>query len=218
MAVSSKLHLLVMITLIFVPVPSSQFQNHNHTRLEQVHRDRISSSTKLLNHSRRFLARIWCYNQDDPVFNPTTSTLASYTVVPCGSPACDALLLNDRRCHAGKCGYKVNYADGSYTKGTLMLETLTFGLMRIHNMAMGCGHNNQGSFNVIAGLLGLGGRRMSFVNQIPEIGGAFSYCLPSYSILSPGWLRFGRGLGGAFPVGAAWALLVYNPRAQNFYC
>ncbi|KAK0574450.1 hypothetical protein LWI29_023914 [Acer saccharum] len=26
----------------------------------------------------------------------------------------------------GKCGYKVNYADGSYTKGTVMLETLTF--------------------------------------------------------------------------------------------
>ncbi|KAK0574687.1 hypothetical protein LWI29_027367 [Acer saccharum] len=86
----------------------------------------------------------WCYNQDDPVFNPTTSTSASYTVVPCGSPACDALLLNDRRCHAGKCGYKVNYADVSYTKGTLMLETLTFGQMRIQNMAMGCGHNNHG--------------------------------------------------------------------------
>ncbi|KAK0573742.1 hypothetical protein LWI29_012893 [Acer saccharum] len=98
-----------------------------------------------------------------------------------------------------------------------MLETPAFGQMRIQNMAMGCGHNNQGSFNVIARLLGLGGERMSFVNQIPETGGAFSYCLPSYSILSPGWLRFGRGLGGAFPVGAAWALLVYNPRAPNFY-
>ncbi|KAK1552960.1 hypothetical protein Q3G72_026375 [Acer saccharum] len=121
--------------------------------------------------------------------------IASYTVVLCGSPAYDALLLNDCRCHAGKCGYEVNYADGSYTKGTLMLETLTFGQMRIQNMAMGCGHNNQGSFNVIAGMLGLGGGRMSFVNQIPETGGAFSYCLPSYSILSPGWLRFGRGLG-----------------------
>ncbi|KAK1552995.1 hypothetical protein Q3G72_026885 [Acer saccharum] len=79
---------------------------------------------------------------DDPVFNPTISTSASYTIVPCGSPAYDALLLNDRRCHASKCGYKVNYADGSYTKGTLMLETLTFRQMRIQNMAMGCGHNN----------------------------------------------------------------------------
>ncbi|KAK0575367.1 hypothetical protein LWI29_037939 [Acer saccharum] len=143
----------------------------------------------------------WCYNQDDPVFNPATSTStstsasASYTIVLCGSPACDALLFNDRHCHIGKCGYEVNYTDGSYTKGTLMLETLTFGQMRIQNMAMGCGHNNQGSFNVIAGLLGLGGGRMSFVNQIPETGGAFSYCLLSYNILSTGWLRFGCGLG-----------------------
>ncbi|KAK0573528.1 hypothetical protein LWI29_009488 [Acer saccharum] len=58
---------------------------------------------------------------------------------------------------------------------------------------------------------------MSFVNQIPETRGAFSYCLPSYSILSPGWLRFGRDLGGAFPVGATLAPLVYNLRAPNFY-
>ncbi|KAI9188532.1 hypothetical protein LWI28_024587 [Acer negundo] len=156
-----------------------------------------------------------CHKKADPVFNPATS--ASYTVVLCGSPACDALLVNDRHCHAGKCGYEVNYFDGSYTKGTLMLETLTFGQTRILNLAMGCGHNNHGPFNVITGLLGLGGGRMSFINQIPETGGAFSYCLPSYSSLSPGWLTFGRGLGGALPVGAAWAPLVYNPRAPKFY-
>ncbi|KAK1552683.1 hypothetical protein Q3G72_021624 [Acer saccharum] len=130
MAVSSKLHLLVMITLIFVPVSSSQFQNHNHTKLELVHRDRISSSTKLLNHNSWDSLSTWS-ELDDPVFNLATSTSASYTVVPCESPACDALLLNDHRCHAGKCGYEVNYADGSYTKGTLMLETLTFGQMKI---------------------------------------------------------------------------------------
>ncbi|KAK3220428.1 hypothetical protein Dsin_014398 [Dipteronia sinensis] len=140
-----------------------------------------------------------CYKQPDPIFNPATST--SYTVVPCGSPICDALLLDDHRCHAGKCGYEVNYADGSYTKGTLMLETLTFRQMRILNMAMGCGHNNQGSFMVIAGLLGLVSRRMSFVNQIPKTGGAFSYYLASYDNISPGWLTFGHSLGGAFPVG-----------------
>ncbi|KAK3198958.1 hypothetical protein Dsin_022373 [Dipteronia sinensis] len=263
------------------------FQNHNHTKLELVHRDQIPSSTKFHNHSHRFLARmqmdvkrvaavthrispsksyevenlgtglvsgismgfsdylvrvgigspptyqylaidtgsdiIWvqcqpcnrCYKQADPVFNPATS--ASYTVVPCGSSACDALLVNDQHCHAGKCSYEVNYADGSFTKGTLMLETLTFGQTEILNMAMGCGHNNRGSFNVIAGLLGLGSGRMSFVNQIPETGGAFSYCLASYDSISPGWLKFGRGLGGAFPVGAAWAPLVHNPRAPNFY-
>ncbi|KAK4841663.1 hypothetical protein QYF36_008331 [Acer negundo] len=134
-----------------------------------------------------------CYKQTDPVFNPTTSV--SYTVVPCGSPTCDALLVNDRHCHAGKCGYET----------------------RILNLVMGCGHNNHGSFNVIAGLLGLGGGRMSFINQIPETGGAFSYCLPSYSSISLGWLTFGHGLGGVFPVGDAWAPLVHNPLAPKFY-
>ncbi|TXG56853.1 hypothetical protein EZV62_018166 [Acer yangbiense] len=264
-----------------------QNQNHNHTKLELVHRDQISSSTKFHNHTHRFLSRmqrdvkrvaaltrllspaksyevenlgtdlmsgyslgfdeylvrvgvgspptyqylaidtgsdvVWvqcqpcsrCYNQDDPVFNPTTST--SYSVVPCGSPACDALNLDDRLCHAGKCGYKLKYGDGSYTEGTLMLETLMFGQKRILNMAMGCGHNNQGSFNVIAGLLGLGGGKMSFVNQIPETGGAFSYCLADLGSRSPGWLAFGRGLYGAFPVGVAWAPLLRNHRAPSFY-
>ncbi|KAI9169543.1 hypothetical protein LWI28_013837 [Acer negundo] len=141
------------------------------------------------------------YKQADHVFNPATS--ASYTVVLCGSPTCNALFVNDCHCHANKCGYEVNYANESYIKGTLMLETLTFGQTRILNMAMGCGHNNQSSFNVIAGLLGLGGRKISFINPIPETGGAFSYCLPSYSSISPGSLTFGRGLVGAFPVGAA---------------
>ncbi|KAI9168803.1 hypothetical protein LWI28_002158 [Acer negundo] len=124
-----------------------------------------------------------CYKQADPVFNPATS--ASYTVVPCGSPAFDAFLVNDHHCYIGKCGYEVNYTDGSYTKGTLMLEMLTLGQTRILNLAMGCGHNSQGSFNVIARLLGLGGSIMSFINQIPETGGALSYCLLSYRSISP---------------------------------
>ncbi|KAI9169009.1 hypothetical protein LWI28_005441 [Acer negundo] len=116
-----------------------------------------------------------CYKQTDLVFIP--ATIASYTVVLCGSPPCDALLVNDRHCYASKCDYEVNYIDGCYTKGTLMLETLTFGQTRILNMAIGCGHNNQGLFNLISGLLSLGGGRMPFINHIPEIGGAFSYCL-----------------------------------------
>ncbi|KAI9169744.1 hypothetical protein LWI28_017090 [Acer negundo] len=124
-----------------------------------------------------------CYKHADPVFNPTTS--ASYTDVLCGSPACNTLLVNERHCHTGKCGYEVNYVDGSYTKGTLMLETLTFKRTRILNLAMGFGHNNQGLFNLIAGLLDLGGGRMSFINQILETGGGLRYCLPSYNSISP---------------------------------
>ncbi|KAI9169551.1 hypothetical protein LWI28_013938 [Acer negundo] len=81
-----------------------------------------------------------CYKQGDPIFNPVTS--ASYTVVQCGSPACDALIVNDHHCQASKCGYEVNYTDGSYTKGTLMLETFTFRQTMILNMSIGRGHNN----------------------------------------------------------------------------
>ncbi|KAK2643967.1 hypothetical protein Ddye_019162 [Dipteronia dyeriana] len=41
---------------------------------------------------------------------------------------------------ADKRPYEVKYGDGFYTKGTLMLETLTIGQMVILNMAIGCGH------------------------------------------------------------------------------
>ncbi|KAI9170334.1 hypothetical protein LWI28_026489 [Acer negundo] len=155
------------------------------------------------------------YKQADPVFIPATP--ASYTVVLCGSSAFDALFVNDRHCHASKCGYKVNYTDGCYTKGTLMLETLTFGQTRILNMAIGCGQNNRGLFSVIAGLLGRKGGRMTFIDHIPEMRRAFSYCLSSYSCISPRWLTFGQGLVRAFTVGTAWAPLVYNPHAPKFY-
>ncbi|KAK1552113.1 hypothetical protein Q3G72_010571 [Acer saccharum] len=50
MAVSSKLHLLVMITLIFIPVPSSQFQNHDHTRDVK----RVAAITQLLSPTRSY--------------------------------------------------------------------------------------------------------------------------------------------------------------------
>ncbi|KAK4841537.1 hypothetical protein QYF36_006033 [Acer negundo] len=58
---------------------------------------------------------------------------------------------------------------------------------------------------------------MSFVNQIPEMGGVFSYCLVNLGSRSPGWLVSGHGLYGAFPMGAAWAPLLRNPRAPSYY-
>ncbi|KAK4842675.1 hypothetical protein QYF36_025833 [Acer negundo] len=41
---------------------------------------------------------------------------AAYKALRDAFTACDTLLLNNRRCYTGKCGYEVNYADGSYTK------------------------------------------------------------------------------------------------------
>lgn len=152
-----------------------------------------------------------CYRQSDPVFDPSKS--ASFSGVSCGSSVCDRL--ENAGCHGGRCGYQVSYGDGSYTKGTLALETLTFGRAMIRNVAIGCGHRNRGMFIGAAGLLGLGGGSMSLVGQLGgQTGGAFSYCLVSRGTGSSGSLVFGRE---ALPVGAAWVNLIRNPRAPSFY-
>lgn len=152
-----------------------------------------------------------CYHQTDPVFDPAES--ASYTGVSCSSAVCDRL--ENAGCHAGRCRYEVAYGDGSYTRGTLALETLTLGRAVIKNVAIGCGHMNQGMFVGAAGLLGLGGGSLSFVGQLGgQTGGAFTYCLVSRGTGSSGSLEFGRG---SLPVGAAWVPLIRNPRATSFY-
>ncbi|KAJ8628795.1 hypothetical protein MRB53_022118 [Persea americana] len=133
--------------------------------------------------------------------------------ISCQSSICGRL--ENAGCHAGRCRYEVSYSDGSYTKGTLALETLTFGDTAVHNVAIGCGHKNHGLFVGAAGLLGLGGGSMSFIGQLGgQMGGAFSYCLMSRGTESNGSLVFGRD---AVPVGATWVPLLRNPQAPSFY-
>ncbi|KAL2470819.1 Protein ASPARTIC PROTEASE IN GUARD CELL 2 [Abeliophyllum distichum] len=152
-----------------------------------------------------------CYHQSDPVFDPADS--ASFAGVSCSSSVCDRI--ENSGCHAGRCKYEVSYGDGSYTKGTLALETLTIGHTQVQNVAIGCGHMNRGMFTGAAGLLGLGGGSMSLVGQLGgQTGGAFSYCLVSRGTDSSGSLEFGRSV---LPVGAAWVPLLRNPRAPSFY-
>ncbi|XP_050373286.1 protein ASPARTIC PROTEASE IN GUARD CELL 2 [Argentina anserina] len=153
-----------------------------------------------------------CYHQSDPIFDPSRSS--SYSGVSCTSTVCDRL--QNSGCHAGRCRYEASYGDGSYTQGTLALETLTFGRALIRNVAIGCGHMNRGMFVGAAGLLGLGGGPMSFVGQLGgQTGGAFSYCLVSRGdVAAAGSLEFGRA---AMPVGAAWVPLIRNQRAPSFY-
>ncbi|KAF8009622.1 hypothetical protein BT93_J0588 [Corymbia citriodora subsp. variegata] len=152
-----------------------------------------------------------CYRQSDPVFDPSES--ASFSGVPCSSTVCDRL--ENAGCRSGRCHYEVSYGDGSYTKGTMALETLTFGRTVVNNVAIGCGHMNRGMFIGAAGLLGLGGGSMSFVGQLGgQTGGAFSYCLVSRGSDASGSLEFGRE---AMPVGAVWIPLIHNPRAASFY-
>ncbi|CAH9147180.1 unnamed protein product [Cuscuta epithymum] len=152
-----------------------------------------------------------CYHQSDPIFDPSLS--ASFAGMPCNSFLCDQI--ENSGCNSGRCEYKVRYGDGSYTKGMMASETLTFGETVVRNVAIGCGHSNRGMFTGAAGLLGLAGGSMSLVGQLRgETGGAFSYCLVTRGTESTGSLEFGRG---AFPVGAAWVPLIRNTRAPSFY-
>ncbi|XP_061357922.1 protein ASPARTIC PROTEASE IN GUARD CELL 2-like [Gastrolobium bilobum] len=154
-----------------------------------------------------------CYNQSDPIFNPTQS--ASFAGVSCSSTVCNQLD-NNAACHQGRCRYEVSYGDGSYTEGTLAFETLTFGPTLIRKTAIGCGHSNQGMFVGAAGLLGLGNGPMSFVGQLgDQTGGAFGYCLITRgTVSSSGSIQFGRQ---AMPVGAIWVPLIHNPLFPSFY-
>lgn len=154
-----------------------------------------------------------CYHQADPIFDPASS--ASFTRVSCGSVAC-GLLDQAGECGSGQCQYEVNYEDGSYTKGTLALETLKFGSTEVQNIAIGCGHHNLGLFAWASGLLGLGGGVMSLVGQLGgQTGGSFAYCLASPGSDSDGSLVFGRA--ASTPAGAIWVPLVRNPLNPSFY-
>lgn len=157
-----------------------------------------------------------CYAQADPLFDPTAS--ASFSGVSCGSAICR--MVPGSGCgDSDRCEYEVEYGDGSYTKGVLALETLTFGGTAVQGIAIGCGHRNRGLFVGAAGLLGLGWGPMSLVGQLGgAAGGAFSYCLASRgpgSNAGAGSLVLGRT--EAVPVGAVWVPLVRNAQAPSFY-
>ncbi|XP_074297295.1 protein ASPARTIC PROTEASE IN GUARD CELL 1-like [Silene latifolia] len=113
-----------------------------------------------------------CYTQSNPIFDPKRSS--TFKSIPCNSSTCDALDVSD--CRLGQCLYEVSYGDGSYTSGNFVTETITFdGGRSINNLAVGCGHNNDGYFAGAGGLLGLGGGPLSLPSQINA--SFFSYCL-----------------------------------------
>lgn len=153
-----------------------------------------------------------CYTQSDPVFDPTKSS--SFLAVPCGSPLCRRL--DSASCNRKKCLYQVSYGDGSFTVGDFSTETLTFRGTRVNNVALGCGHDNEGLFVGAAGLLGLGRGRLSFPAQAGRrFGRKFSYCLVDRSASSrPSYLVFGES---AVSRTAVFTPLVTNPKLDTFY-
>ncbi|XP_059634386.1 aspartyl protease family protein 2-like [Cornus florida] len=154
-----------------------------------------------------------CYTQTDPVFDPKKSK--SFVGVSCGSPLCRRL--DSPGCNQRKmCLYQVSYGDGSFTVGEFSTETLTFRRTRVKNVALGCGHDNEGLFVGAAGLLGLGRGKLSFPSQTGRrFGRKFSYCLVDRSASSkPSAIMFGES---AVSRTAVFTPLLTNPKLDTFY-
>lgn len=150
-----------------------------------------------------------CYQQADPVFNPSSSS--SYTALTCESPQCGSLEVS--ACRSGKCLYQVSYGDGSFTVGDFVTETVSFGDSgAVNNVALGCGHDNEGLFMGSAGLLGLGGGPLSLTKQVKA--SSFSYCLVDRDSSESSTLDFNSAAPGAESV---FAPLVKNGKVDTFY-
>ncbi|GAA0165367.1 aspartic protease [Lithospermum erythrorhizon] len=149
-----------------------------------------------------------CYHQSDPYFNPSSSR--TYKQVACNSNECNSLHVST--CVANTCQYQVSYGDGSYTVGDLATDTVSFGSSNtIPNIALGCGHDNEGLFVGAAGLLGLGHGALSFPSQIKAT--SFSYCLVDRDSTSSSTLEF----NSARPSDSIVAPLVHNSRMDTFF-
>ncbi|XP_073023818.1 aspartyl protease family protein At5g10770-like [Primulina eburnea] len=136
-----------------------------------------------------------CYKQQDPIFNPSTSS--SYSNISCNSAQCSQLVSatgNNPGCLSGStCLYLIQYGDSSFTIGYFSKDELTLSATDvIPNFLFGCGQNNEGLFGLTAGIIGLGRDPLSLVSQTAQqYGKYFSYCLPSLSS-STGYLSLGK--------------------------
>ncbi|KAJ4960981.1 hypothetical protein NE237_020891 [Protea cynaroides] len=149
-----------------------------------------------------------CYNQADPIYEPASSS--SYASLSCNTQQCKSLDVS--ACRNGSCLYQVSYGDGSYTVGDFVTESLTFGTSNsVDNIALGCGHDNEGLFVGASGLLGLGGGSLSFPSQIQA--SSLSYCLVDRDSSSSSTLEF----NSPEPADAVTAPLLRNSQLDTFY-
>ncbi|KAI3797502.1 hypothetical protein L1987_32759 [Smallanthus sonchifolius] len=148
-----------------------------------------------------------CYQQTDPIYNPSASS--SYSALPCTSQQCASLDIT--ACHNNMCLYQVSYGDGSFTVGNFVTETVSFGRSgSVPKVALGCGHDNEGLFVGAAGLLALGGGSLSLPSQIKAT--SFSYCLVHRDSRTASTLEF----NSAAPANSVTAPLLRNPRIRTY--
>lgn len=155
-----------------------------------------------------------CYDQADPIFDPAKSS--SYGPIPCRANICRQLDQPGCVVRKNRCAYQVSYGDGSFTVGEFATETMTFRRYKVPNVALGCGHDNEGLFVGAAGLLGLGRGKLSFPAQTGDrFGWKFSYCLVDRTASSkPSSVVFG---GSGAPRTAVYTPLISNPKLDTFY-
>ncbi|GFP81628.1 aspartic proteinase nepenthesin-2 [Phtheirospermum japonicum] len=131
-----------------------------------------------------------CYNQTDPIFNPSTSS--TYSKISCKSKQCN--YTTGTSCYRdATCLYDIQYAGGSDSIGFLSRDKLTITPTDVFpDFLFGCARNSTGQFGKIDGLLGLNKGPISFLSQTATTYAQyFSYCLPS-GISSTGFLAFGK--------------------------
>lgn len=101
--------------------------------------------------------------------------------------------------------YNMRYQDGSNSSGIIAKETIhlnsnNLSMKSVQDFIFGCGLVNNMEYgqyknNRVAGIMGLGWGTYSFVNQIRESKGRFSYCLPLVNLFTKirpkTYLRFG---------------------------
>lgn len=149
-----------------------------------------------------------CYQQSDPVFNPSGSS--TYSRVSCDDAHCSALEVS--ACGTNACLYQVSYGDGSFTVGEFATETVSFGNSgAFPKVAIGCGHDNEGLFVGAAGLIALGGGTLSLPSQIKA--SSFSYCFVDRDSASSSTLDF----NSARPGDSVIAPLLRNSRRSTFF-
>ncbi|CAJ1951859.1 unnamed protein product [Sphenostylis stenocarpa] len=149
-----------------------------------------------------------CYQQADPIFDPTTSS--SYYPLTCDSQQCQDLDMS--ACRNNRCLYQVSYGDGSFTVGEYVTETMTFGGSgSVSRVSIGCGHDNEGLFVASAGLIGLGGGPLSLTSQIKAT--SFSYCLVDRDSGKSSTLEF----NSPRPGDSVTAPLLRNQKTSTFY-
>ncbi|XP_075650125.1 aspartic proteinase CDR1-like [Castanea sativa] len=123
-----------------------------------------------------------CFTQTLPIFNPPES--ATYSSVPCHSPKCDRQVPGIN-CQGPRCGFELQYGDGTSVSGFLSTDTITFetsdeGITLVPRLIFGCETDliiDRGTLGgQVSGLLGLGAEAISFASQL---GSKFSYCFGS---------------------------------------